>query len=93
MNPSLIAKFEVISTMIHQIKESPEWAEYSTICNAGLTEEDDKYGTSERDLASIENAVVYLLSGISVDEAVTRTIEQTIMFFLANGRFPDSEIL
>jgi|GEM_PF-6253316 hypothetical protein len=91
MNPSLVTRFDVISAMLSQIQQLPEWAEYCENANVGLTPDDKDYAINEMTFASIENAVGYFLAKselISIEKAV----EEAVIFFVANGKFADSVV-
>lgn len=95
MPESIITRFEVISTMLYQIQQLPEWEQYCKESNLGLTPEHYNYAVNERNLSLLENTVISLLSKepnfveTEQTEAIEIAVEKAVMFFLANKRFPE----
>lgn len=95
MPESIITRFEVISTMLYQIQQLPEWEQYCKESNLGLTPKDYNYAVNKRNFSLLENTVISLLSKeqnfveTEQTEAIEKAIEAAVMFFIANGKFPD----
>jgi len=95
MPESIITRFEVISTMLYQIQQLPEWEQYCKESNLGLSPENYNYAINKRNFSLLESTVISLLSKelnfveTEQTEAIEIAVEKTVMFFLANKRFPE----